>query len=149
MNEDPRDIAAVVWRWKESANPVTPPTHTTRAVIQALIMFTVAGTFAFYHRTIPSCIVGSLGLFVLVSGIFFPPAFSAFEKSGRLLGRGIGTVMTWLLLVPFFYICFPAMRLINTLAGKDPLQRKLDKNQKSYWVDRKPVSGPEHYTRQF
>ena len=95
-----------------------------------------------------AAIVTGISTVVLICGLFIPPAFLAIEKFGLKLGEWVATSLTWILLVPFFYICFVPGRIIISLAGKDPLNLKFSSTAKTYWVPRIPVNDIARYGKQ-
>ncbi len=72
-----------------------------------------------------------------------PPSVK--ESAGQSLGRLISHVLTWVLLVPFFYLCFTPGRLILILRKKDPLHRQCPSSETSYWVTRPPIADLDQY----
>lgn len=111
----------------------------------------VIGAFLFWrlgHRTM-GFVVWSFSGVVLVSGLFIPPVFSAIERFGKRLGQRVGEVLTWVLLTPFYYLCFFPMHLALKLKGKDPLHRQIHTAEPTYWTSRKPVGDVSRYRKQF
>lgn len=97
-----------------------------------------------------------LGLFlyclsavILICGFLAPKAFDALERLGQKLAHAVALALTWILLMPFFYLCFTPARLILKLMGKDPMQRRFDRNCASYWTNHKPPITPQPYSRQY
>jgi CBS domain containing-hemolysin-like protein len=97
-----------------------------------------------------------LGLFlyfvsaiIAVCGFLLPKAFAALERTGQKLAHVVGVILTWLLLMPFFYLCFAPARLILKLSGKDPMARRYKRDCPSYWEDHKPPTASQSYTRQY
>lgn len=89
------------------------------------------------------------GLF-LVTGLFMPPVYSVLKWLVEHLVRVLSVAVAWLLLAPFFYVCFTFGRVMLLLKGKDPLCRKCPTDQKTYWMARpKPQEGTEHFKRQY
>ena len=150
--QTPDPVAAVVWPWRNPPAGARPagPVAPARSVVllQVLVMAAVGGVL---YRWLPagSFAVWILAGAVLVSGLFFPKVFRALELAGKRLGQWVGTALTWLLLAPFFYLCFVPARLLLRLRGKDPLQRRFPGREASYWTLRKPVTEPAQYRRQF
>ncbi len=66
-----------------------------------------------------------------------------------VLAHAVGRFLTVVLLVPFFYLCMFPGRIILLLTGKDPMNRKLDASEKSYWTPIAKTSSREQYRRQF
>ena len=123
--------------------------HRRRSIVEAIVAIavgvTVWCTFSRHLGTVICCV----GVFVLVSGQFFPRAYHGFKRLGVLLGRAVGLMMSWLLLVPFFYTCFTAGRLVLLLTRNDPLRRRFPTDLPTYWVSRGPARGVESYKRQY
>jgi hypothetical protein len=135
---------------KEAANASAPAEGTWK---RAIIQFSVAGSIAlllffFFKRPVMASVVFGISTVILVCGLFIPPAFKAIEHFGQKLGEWVGTGLTWLLLVPFFYLCFVPARIIAAIRGKDPLNLKLSSKAKTYWVPHKPVNNIERYQKQ-
>ena len=152
MNRDAdRTVEAVVWNWRgPSAAPAGAKPGAGAALKQAAVMGLVGASLYFWleHRAM-GVVVWSLAGVVLASGLFLPPVFAAIERFGRRLGKGVGVVLTWGLLVPFYYLCFGTLRLIQKIGGKDPLCRKFPSDETTYWTARKPVRDAAQYRKQF
>ncbi len=102
-----------------------------------------------WHKIWLGLAIYSLSAVVIISGFLIPPLFHALERVGQWLGRMVGIGITWLMLMPFFYLCFAPVRLVLRFIGKDPMHRRFEGNHSSYWVDHKPSATPQHYTRQY
>ncbi len=146
-------VSKVVWRWTETAapKPAGMPRQ-AKAFIQFLVMAAIGALFYFFPRAHPhrvmAYIVFSLAGIVLFSGLFIPPLFKLIERFGAWLGRIVGTGLTYLLLVPFFYLAFAPAHFFLNLRGKDPMCRAVPTSATTYWVPRPPISGPEHFRKQ-
>lgn len=147
-------VSSVVWPWREkdaakSAPQKTGPAAST-VLLQAGIM-AVIGALVYWkldHRAM-GLAVWILAAIVLVSGFFIPPVFKAIERFGQALGRWVGALLTWGLLVPFFYLFFLPANLVMKIRGKDPLCRRCPSNEPTYWTPRKPVTDAAQYRKQF
>lgn len=72
---------------------------------------------------------------LLLAGLLFSEKIlRGFETAGKVLSCSIGTLMTWLLLVPVFYVVFVIGHLILKLRGTDPLHRSISAEAASYWT---------------
>lgn len=146
-------VSQTVWPWRNAAaRSAAAPTHGNvkgRVLLQASIMAIVAGLFLYHHHPIPGTILLILAGFLLVSGFFIPSFFLGFEKGGRKFGQWVATGVTWLLLVPFYYLCFLPGRIAILLTGKDPLTRQFPSKATTFWVPRPPVKDPSRYGKQF
>lgn len=145
-------VSNVTWPWVDDAAEAEPqrPATGRRAFIQFCVMLAIAAVIRrqFDKQVLPAIILG-LATFVLVSGLFLPAVFLAVDGFMRAFGRVVGAALTWILLVPFFFICFVPARVILLLRGSDPMQRAFPTADPSYWAahaDRRHMS---HYRKQF
>lgn len=129
---------------------LSPSVRRSRSTIQAAVMVAIAALlfFVFHKSLLPACIAG-LAILTLIGGWFIPPVFEAFEGIGRFLTKSVTLILTWGLLVPFFYLFFLPARIILTLRKVDPMTRRWEKDAASYWVNRQPVTDMHHYSRQY
>lgn len=121
-----------------------------KAVIQAAVMLTVGGLVwhFFDHRIMPMILAFLAGL-MLVGGFLVPPIFEGFERFGLLLAKWLGTGVTYLLLVPFYYLVFAVGRLILKLRGIDPMDRVFPQPDKTtFWEPRPAVASMDQYRKQ-
>ena len=147
-------VSSVVWPWRENPAGAAKPEKTRPArsavAIQTATMVAI-GALLYWgpkHRA-AGLVLWGLAAAVLVSGLFFPPAFAAIERFGKRLGKGAGSILTWSLLAPFYYLCFLPLRLALAIRGKDPLARRFPSDEPTYWVPRKPVADLSQYKKQF
>jgi hypothetical protein len=62
----------------------------------------------------------------------------------------MGFIMTRIIMVIIFYLIVTPLRLVASMAGKEFLDMKIDKNVKSYWIVReKTQKAQSDYERQF
>ena len=149
-----QSVAQATWPWRdqimEPRSTGRPGGRKRRAVIQAVVMAAVATLMTLlWHKIWMGLALYGLSAVVVISGFLIPALFLALERGGQWLGRMVGLGITWLMLAPFFYLCFAPARLILKLMGKDPMQRRFEPNRSSYWVDHKPPATPQPYTRQY
>lgn len=145
-------VSKVIWPWKEQesgpANGKGMP-HWVRALIQTAVMVVIASILYFWAKhQLMGTIVYSLAGIVLVSGLIVPPVFNAIERFGKALGHYVATGLTWVLLVPFFYIVFAPAHALQRMRGKDPLCRSCPTQEKTYWIPRPPVTDVSHFRKQ-
>jgi hypothetical protein len=132
---------------------MTTPSHRPRGFrvpVQILIM-TMAGALVFFffeHRLI-GAVIWLLALALLLGFLFSPAIVRGFERFGAWLGRFVGTALTYILLVPMFYIVFTFGRIMITILGRDPLDRKWRPQADSYWEDRAKIESTAHFSRQY
>jgi ABC-type uncharacterized transport system permease subunit len=61
----------------------------------------------------------------------------------------IGWVVSHLLLALIYYLMVTPIGLFMRLVGSNPLQRRLDPDADSYWLERKPKEEAKRYFKQF
>lgn len=119
-----------------------------------LVMAVGLGLFTLFcwykdHQTATRVLGGSAGFF-LVTRQLFPLLAKPFYLVWMLLARILGFVNTHVLLALIFYTLFTVIGVVMRLFGRDPMERKLDPEQKSYWSRKSPsLLAREHYERQF
>ncbi len=123
----------------------------TRATIQFLVMGAIAILlYTVLKHFIPAIIVGAFSVVILISGLFFNSIFLRIEMFGKRLGNFIGIVISWLLLIPLFYLVFFPGRLILAVLKKDPLDIKFPSTAKTCWSAKKvKPNSEESYKRLF
>jgi len=96
------------------------------------------------HDPQPALLI-ALIFFILgiAAPILLKPLYIAWMRFAYLLGW----VNTRLLLAIIFYLVFTPIGLVMRLCGVDPLKRKINKEEKSYWEKRE--STQLSYERQF
>lgn len=144
-------VSKIVWAWTETegTDGVDVPSKKS-----AFVGFLVGGTVAAILYTLKpdhrvfSYVVFGIATFFLLSALFLPALYAGIQRILGIFARGVGVVMSYLLLVPFFYLVFPIIRLIQLLTNKDPLQRKFPAENITCWEDRPPITDKAFYTRQ-
>ena len=61
----------------------------------------------------------------------------------------IGWVISHVVMGAIYYLVLTPFALVFKLIGRDALERKIDKNAKSYWVEHKTGGDPQRYFKQF
>jgi hypothetical protein len=113
------------------------------------IMGAIAGIFLWFgHVVMPLIILGLATLFVLLA-VLVPAAYVRKEAFFVRFAHGCGVGLTYLLLLPFYWICFVPARVILRLRGKDPMRRAFPAPDASCWHARAPSRGKAFYRRQY
>ncbi len=149
----PSSVAETVWPWKHSVPSRRRP-GTLRILLQAALPLSISLYFhlapPFAHARAASYVIGSMGLTLLLLGLFLPQVFTRVEHALLALVGWIGVALSWIALAPLFYTFFSLSHLFLALRGRDPLQRRPDPTATSYWTPRPPIANPsEHLRRQF
>ncbi len=147
-----KTVADAIWPWKQQkdASVSMRTARRKRSLIQFCCMFFVA-LFVFFvlDYIILGAIICCLGILVLLGGFFITPVFTAFDNISHFLASAVGKLLTYLLLVPFFYICFFPGRVVLKFLGRDPMTRGFDPERKTYWQRRESVEDVNHYKVQY
>lgn len=92
----------------------------------------------------------SLGLVVLVAGIFFPKALAPFQKMWMVLAFILNKIVTTAILFVMFICIFIPIGLFMKFIMKKEFLESIDSSQKSYWnLRKKTPRGKESYQSQF
>ena len=86
-----------------------------------------------------------LAILALVAPITLWPI----HKVWMPLAHALAKALTWLILSMAFYLVFTPFGVIMKLIGRDPLERKLDRNASTYWHARDDEYDPERLTKQY
>ncbi len=96
----------------------------------------------------------ALGLYlgsgvVLLLSLLAPLVLKPVYKILTAIGHKIGWINSRILLGVLFYVFFTPVAVVFKLIGRDPLDRKIEKEKSSYWVPRKHDTDKKRYERQF
>lgn len=149
----PSRVCQAIWPWRErdAEGPVAAQAGVgKRSALESGVTLCIGLILFFvFHKRVLGGVVLCVGLGVLISGQVCPPAYRAFRKFWAVVARAVGTGLTWVLLVPFFYICFTGGRLFLLVMRKDPMHRAFPTKEPTYWVKHRPLDVPDHYLRQY
>ncbi len=90
-----------------------------------------------------------LSVVFLILTLFFPEQLDFIEKKWLRFTKLISKIITTTVLMIFYYFILTPISLTNRLFGGKFLDLKIDKNQKSYWLEKKKEEEAENYSRQF
>ena len=76
--------------------------------------------------------------FSILTGLFLKPVLRPIYVLWMKFAYVLGWVNTRLLLGIFFYVVITPVGLVLRLLGRDPLTRKIDRSQSSYWTKPDP-----------
>lgn len=120
-----------------------------RFAVQMAIAFVIMGTFLFFRHKSFYILFYFAGMFFLIGALappFIKPVYFLFMKLAFILEWAI----TRLILLIIFYLVFTPLGLVKRLFTQDPLDRKIEKNKKSYWKEKSQIlPQPLQYEKQF
>lgn len=146
------DVARTAWPWRDGAKAkdASPKHAVRRAWIQAVIMLMVAVVMFFVlHKTILPMVVTALALVNLLLGLFWAKGFLAVERFWLGAAHGVGVGLGWVLLTPFFFLCFAPARLLLVMRGRDPMRRRFPAPGDTCWILREQPQDKARYGKQF
>ena len=101
------------------------------------IFFLILSIYFVQYSYIISILLLSLSLVLIFLGFNKPELLTTLNhywyKFGILLGKLISPIIMFLI---YFIVLFPTS-IILKIIGKDPLEKKFERNKKSYWISRK------------
>jgi hypothetical protein len=130
--------SAVIWRWRaeqlESEAGPSAASQRVRGTLQALAgaAFGLASLY-FWSRTVAIVAFAAAGV-VLFCALVSPNGLYAllhrlFEATGRVVGR----LMTWIVMVPIFYLFFLPFGKLLRRGRRDRLHRYFEREAETYW----------------
>ena len=153
MSENKIITSKPAWRWRyqrERPAVIRKSSHTGKLIFKTVIAFTVAALLAFgFHRILFAGIVAGIGLLIFICGLFFPKLYASFERVVGKFAFGVGQILTWILLVPFYYLCFLPARIILLLSKRDPMKRAWDSSASTYWDKKQDIQVNNRMTKQY
>ncbi len=92
---------------------------------------------ALWYLNFPGNTFGILaGGLLFAMALLFPYVLRPLYSVWMSLAVVLGFIMTRLLLSIIYYLVFAPVHLVFWLKGKDPLNRALDLNSESYWIQK-------------
>lgn len=86
----------------------------------------------------------------LTAALAYPSVLAPLNRLWTRFGLLLHKVVNPLIMGLIFFVTVTPTALIMKMLGKDPLNRKIDRNAKTYWIDRSPPGpSPETMKNQF
>ncbi len=92
--------------------------------------------------------LAALCALLLVMTLFSRGALVRAYRLWALFGMALGWLNLRLLVAALLYVVFTPIRFVQNLAGRDPLNRKFDKERSTYLHARKPLRS-NHYEKMY
>jgi hypothetical protein len=106
----------------------------------AVPLLIIGGLMLWREREAWTYLIGLSAAFALFA-IILPRALAPLEWAWMRLAHYMSIVMTYVILTLTFVLVITPTGILMRLFGKDPMERKFDSDQKSYWI-RVPDDGP-------
>lgn len=105
-----------------------------QGVSRALVAFVAAAALFHFDRLYAGSVAGMLGAVTLGLALLSPTrGYSALTRAIDRVGVGVGTLLSWILLAPIFYLVLAPFGLLTRRGRGDPLQRVREPSLPSYW----------------
>ena len=140
-----------VWPVAVKATPDKKINYSIKELLLPLLIGSaIGGLFYHFDHVGMAFVVWPISAFLFLCGLLTPRVFQKIEHGLKIFAHWVGLTLTVILLLPFYYLVFVPGRLIQKLAGKDPMTRACPTDLKTYWVTRKPIEDVKaHFERQY
>lgn len=140
------EASATIWRWQHRGEERARAAASQRkaGLVRSAVGLLAGGLFFYFERPAVAAIAGTLASITLVLALVSPlGAYAALDRGVAAVGRGVGLVLTWLLLAPAYYIVLTPLAWVIR-ARRDPLRRRIEPDRESYWSERasRPMDRP-------
>ena len=108
--------------------------------------------FAYLGEASRASVALGLAALAAVSGLFslvFPKANLPIYLGLTIAAFPIGFVLSYVIMGTLFYVVIAPIGLVMRLFGHDPMERRIQRDAKSYWVDARPQRARDSYFKQF
>ena len=90
-----------------------------------------------------------LGVLSAVLGLVYPKANALLFVGLSVVAFPIGFVLSYVIMATLFYVVIAPVGFLLRLIGKDPMDRRLLPDAKTYWLDARPARAKADYFKQF
>ena len=118
----------------------------------ALIATAILGLLLYVFKGIAiewSLAVWALGIIIFLTSLISIKLTRLIYLGLILITFPIGLVVSFILMVLFYFLLITPLGLVFRLMGRDLLNQKFDREAKSYWVEREPPENLSRYFHQF
>ncbi len=143
-------VSRTVWAWQDVPKVNGSGRPALRVILSGFILGVgIALLFYFFDYTVMAWAVAGISIVLLLLAFFLPKLYFYVNNVFRSLSYYVGLGFSWILLVPFFYLCVGGIHLVNRIFGKDPMHRSINTMATSYWQDHCQEEDIRQYRKQF
>jgi hypothetical protein len=141
------EASAAIWAWREAghAEADTAAALRRRGLLQAAVGLAIAAGlyFGLGWRIIPA-IAAAVAVFTAMAALTSPTGlYARISRALEAFGMAVGTLVTWIVLAPLFYLVFTPFGLVAKRGANDPMKRRYDRAAGTYWITRTPDADRE------
>lgn len=154
MTQPSGDVCVVAWPWREVSPSVEAAARRAArrsGTIQGLVGFAAAALFLWWlHRPTMAAVVATFATINVLAALLSPLGLYRYITAAvGALGKGIGQVVTWVLMPIVYLLLFTLFGLALRAGGKLRITRRPDRSLPTYWRELPGPRTPESYQRQF
>jgi hypothetical protein len=131
------EAAAAIWDWRASTatDAARDPSPTRRrGLIQGAVGAAVGGGFwmlGWHGVAVAACVIAGV---VAAAALLSPGGlYAAIQRLIEATAHAVGVGLSWLLLVPFFYLFFAPFGALFRRGRRDRLCRRYESDAATYW----------------
>jgi hypothetical protein len=160
QTSEPAEPSAVVWDVRPAGERAAALAATRQAeaaaarrrgLVQGAVGFAAALAIGWLWRPTAGYVVAGVTTVLTVLALAFPlTAHARIQRGLQIFARGVGLVITWVLMTVLFYLVFLPLGLALRLGGKLGITTRPDPRLATYWKTTDPARRtPESYRKQF
>jgi len=129
-----REDAAMAWQRVAEVQQARPGRQRLLGLLQAGVAAAIGLVLRHFGHTTVAAVVLSVAALIGVAALVSPVGlYAGIQRGFAQLGRISGLAVTWILMVPLFYLFFLPFGLLFRRGRRDRLQRFFDEDAESYW----------------
>jgi hypothetical protein len=125
-----------------SAPEMAMPSDRSFGLTFVVVFAIIAAWQAWAGRVGVASAFAGLGLAILAVALARPALLHRLNRAWMRFGALLHKVVNPIVLGAIYFLVFTPFAVAMRLAGRDALRRKLDRQAKSYWINRDPPGPP-------
>lgn len=119
--------------------------------VMFLAFFGLIGGLVWWRLESQSTAYALWGVAAAITAAYYaaPPLRKPIYLGWLYAAYPIGWVVSHVVMGVIYYLVITPVALVFKLAGRDALERKIDKSAQSYWVEHRTGGDPQRYFKQF
>ena len=147
-------VSSVVWNWRAGRDSDAQARHVysrRQGAVHSFVGLVIAAVLFVLGRHTLALVAGSIATLSFLLSMISPAGlYTQLRRGVAQLGVWIGIALSWILLVPMFYLFFLPFGLLLRRGARDSMERNFNDTTGSYWKKREDsTGGRSDYERQF